>query len=99
MERSQLWNPSLSQLEGACPRDPAFLAPSANSTPPEREHPIPKHPQTRQVSWYCVVVEVALHDRLEPSSGLGHGIVHGPLGRIWARTLRWHLLTHIIFRI
>src|ERR1700686_3588161 len=53
MERSQLWNPPLSQLEGACPRDPAFLAPSANSTPPEREHPIPKHPQTRQVSQDC----------------------------------------------
>ena len=75
MERPRLWNPSLSQLEGARPRDPTFLAPSANSTPPEREHPIPKHPQTRQVSWYREVVEVALHDRLEPSSGLGHGIV------------------------
>jgi len=76
MERSRLRNPALSQLEDARPRDPAFLAPSAKSTPPERQDPIPKHPQTRQVSWYRVVVEVALHDRLEPSSGLGHGIVH-----------------------
>jgi hypothetical protein len=41
----------------------------------KRKHPIPKHPQTRQVSWYRVVVEVGLHDRLEPSTGLGHGIV------------------------
>src|SRR6266852_1450244 len=76
MERSRLRNPSLSQLEDARPGDPAFLAPSAKSSPPERKHPIPKHPQTRQVSWYRVVVEVALHDRLEPSAGLGHGIVH-----------------------
>jgi hypothetical protein len=75
-ERSRLRNPSLSQLEDARPRDPAFLAPSAKSTPPERKHPIPKHAQTLQVSWYRVVVEVALHDRLEPSTGLGHGIVH-----------------------
>ena len=38
--------------------------------------PDPETPQTREVSWYRVVVEVALHDRLEPLSGLGHGIVH-----------------------
>src|ERR1700694_1799689 len=50
MERARLRKPSLSQLEDARPRDPAFLAPSAKSTPPERKHPISKHPQTRQVS-------------------------------------------------
>ena len=75
MERSRLRNPALSQLEDARPRDPAFLAPSAKSTPPERKHPIPKHPQTRQAPWYRVVVEVALHDRFEPLSGLAHGIM------------------------
>jgi hypothetical protein len=76
MERLRLRKPSLSQYKEARPVDPAFLAPSAKSTPPECKHPIPKHPQTRQVSWYRVVVEVALNDRLEPLSGLGHGIVH-----------------------
>ena len=76
MERSRLRNPSLSQNEDARPGDPAFLAPTANGTPPERKHPIPKHTQTREVSRYRVVVEVALYDRLEPLSGLGHGIVH-----------------------
>ena len=76
MERSRLRKPSLSQNEDARPGDPAFLAPSAKSSPPERKHPIPKHAQTREVSWYRVVVEVALHDRLEPLSRLGHGIVH-----------------------
>jgi len=76
MERSRLRKPSLSQLEDARPRDPALLTPTANGTPPERKHPIPKHTQTREVSGYRVVVEVALYDRLEPLSGLGHGIVH-----------------------
>jgi hypothetical protein len=76
MERLRLRNSSLSQLEDARPRDPAFLAPRANGTPPGCKHPIPKHTQTREVSRYRVVVELALYDRLEPLSGLGHGIVH-----------------------
>jgi hypothetical protein len=76
MERMRLRKPALSQSESACPGEPAFLAPATNSSPPERDHPVPKHSQTLEVSWYRVVVEVVLHDRLEPSSGLGHGIMH-----------------------
>ena len=76
MERTRLREPSLGQHESACPVDPVFLAPSANGTPPESQHPIAEHAQTREVSRYRVVVEVALDDRLEPLSGLGHGIVH-----------------------
>src|SRR3989442_14473931 len=76
MERSRLRKPSLSQNEDARPGDPVFLAPTANGTPPEFKHPIPKHTQTREVSRYGVVVEVVLYDRLEPLSGLGHEIVH-----------------------
>jgi hypothetical protein len=76
MERTRLREPSRSQDKGACPVDPVLLTPAAKSTPPEREHPIPKHAQTLEVSWYRVVVEVALHDRLEPLSGLAHGIVY-----------------------
>ena len=53
-----------------------FLATASKRTPPEHKHPIPKHPQARKVSWHRIVVEVALYDRLEPSAGLGHGIVH-----------------------
>jgi hypothetical protein len=73
MERSRLGKPSLSQYKEARPVDPVFLAPSANGTPPESKHPIAEHAQTREVSWYRVVVEVALDDRLEPLSGLGTG--------------------------
>ena len=76
MERSRLRKPSLSQSEDARPGDPAFLASAANSSPPVRQQPIPEHAQTREVSWYRVVVEVSLHDRLEPLPGLRHGIVH-----------------------
>jgi len=74
MERSRLG--AIAEPKDARPGDPVFLAPTASSTPPERKHPIPKHTQTRGVSRYRVVVEVALYDRLEPLSGLGHGIVH-----------------------
>ena len=79
MEHSRLRKPVPSYLEDARPRDPAFLAPSAKSTPPEHQHPIPKQPQTRKVSWYRVVVEVTLHDRLEPSARLCYGIMHAPM--------------------
>jgi hypothetical protein len=56
--------------------EPRFLAPAAQRTPLQRKHPISKHSQTLEVSWYRVAVEVALDDRPEPPSGLGHGIVH-----------------------
>jgi hypothetical protein len=29
-----------------------------------------------EVSWYRIVVEVALHHRFEPLASLGHGVVH-----------------------
>ena len=76
MERSRLRKPSLGQNESARPVNPVFLTPSANGTPPESKHPIAEHAQTREVSWYRVVIEVALDDRPEPSSGLGQRIVH-----------------------
>src|SRR5450432_3502981 len=76
MERSRLRKPSLSQNEDPRPGEPAFLAPAAKDTPPEHKHPIRKHTQTREVSRYRVVVVVALYDRLEPSAGVEHGIVH-----------------------
>jgi hypothetical protein len=55
MERTWLRKPSLSQSESACPGDPVFLAPATNSSPPERDHPVPKHSQTLEVSRYRVI--------------------------------------------
>jgi hypothetical protein len=48
---------------------------------PESRHPLPKYPQAVEVSRYRVVVEVALHDRLEPLSRLRHRVVH-PLAEL-----------------
>ncbi len=76
MERTRLGEPAVSQYKKARPVDSVFVAPTTNGTPPESKHPIAKHAQTLEVSRYRVVVEVALDDRMEPLSGLGHGIVH-----------------------
>ena len=76
MEHSRLRKPALSQSEGALPGDRAFLASVAKCTPPMPKNPLAEHPQTIEVSWYRVVVEVALHHRFEPLTGLWHGIVH-----------------------
>ena len=76
MERTRLGEPAVSQYKKARPVDSVFVAPATNGTPPESKHPIAKHAQTLEVSRYRVVVEVALDDRMEPLSGLGHGIVH-----------------------
>ena len=40
------------------------------------EHSIPEFAEAVEVPRYRVVVEVALHHRLEPLAGLGHRIVH-----------------------
>ena len=58
--------------------NPVFLAPAAESTPPEHQHSVPERRQARKVSWYRVVIEVTLDDRLQPSSGVGQRIVHAP---------------------
>ena len=89
MERTRWRKPSRSQYKGTRPVDPALLASAANSTPPEREHPIPKHAQAREVPGDRIVVEVALHDRLEPLAGLAHGIVH-PLAELLLNLSQLH---------
>ena len=68
--------PSFCQLVEPGPVHPVPLAASAQSPSPESSHPYPEDPQSEEVSRYRVVVEVALHDRLEPSPSLGHWIVH-----------------------
>jgi len=48
MERARFGKPSVSQDKDARPVDPAFLAPAANGTPPERKHPITEYTQAPQ---------------------------------------------------
>jgi len=55
------------------------LAPAAQSAPPQSQQSLSDHRKAVEVAWYRVVVEVTLHDRLEPSSRLSYGIMHAPM--------------------
>jgi len=63
MERSRLGKPLLSHNEDARPVDPAFLAPAANGTPPERKRPIAEYTQALEVSWYRVATFAIRHKK------------------------------------
>ena len=76
MEHSRLRKPSVSQGEGALPGDRAFLAAAAKCMPPMPNRSFPEYAEAVEVPRYRVGVEVALHDRFEPLSGLAHGIMH-----------------------
>ena len=69
-------NPSIDQRPEPFPGHPISLAPPPQRTVPAPDHLSPKAVQTIHIAGNCMVVEVALYDRLEPSPGLGHGIVH-----------------------
>ena len=66
MKNTRLWNPPISQFSHPRPRQVVLLAPMDQHGPPEPNHPIAECGQTVGVARYRVVVEVALHDRLEP---------------------------------
>ena len=53
-----------------------LLAPATEGPPPEPKRAVPERREAFEVSWYCVVVEVTLHDRFEPFASSRHGIVH-----------------------
>ena len=55
-----------------------LLAPMDQHTPPEPDDPIAEGGQAVDVSWYRVVVEVALNDQPEPLAGLRHRLMHTP---------------------
>src|SRR5205807_10533626 len=76
MEHSWLREPSVSYSEHTCPGEPTFLTSAAKRLPPIPSYPTPEDAETGEVSRYRVVVEMALHNRLEPLASLTHGIVH-----------------------
>jgi hypothetical protein len=76
MEHARLRKPALSRGEDTLPGDRALLASAAECVPPMPKHPIPEYAETVKVPRYRIVVEVALHDRFEPLTGLAHRIVH-----------------------
>jgi len=76
MEHARLRNPPFRQSLNSGPVGPVLLAATAESPPPEPSHPLAKYSEAVGISRYRVIVEVALHHRLEPLSGLLRGIVH-----------------------
>ena len=65
MEYSRFRKPACSQSEGTRPRERALVS-AAKCMPPMSKYPLPEYAQTVEVSWDRIVVEVALHNRLEP---------------------------------
>jgi hypothetical protein len=79
MEHPGFRKPSSAQRQHAGPRVPIPLAAATQSVPPQSQQPFSEDRKTVEVSWYRVVVEVALYDRSEPYSRLRHRIVHAPM--------------------
>ena len=75
----RLRKPSSAQREHASPRESVLLTATAKGPPPQAQQSLPEYGQALKVPWYRVVVEVTLHDRLEPSTGLRNGIMHAPV--------------------
>ena len=75
MERAGFRKPPVLQLKHLLPGH-ALLASTAQCVPPEPQQSMPESSQAADVSRDRVVVEVALHDRLEPFASLTHRIVH-----------------------
>ena len=78
MERAGFRKPPVFQLKHLLPWH-ALLASTAQCVPPEPQQSMPELSQAGDVSRDRVVVEVALHDRLEPFASLTHRIVHASM--------------------
>src|ERR1700686_3121512 len=68
--------PPLGNRGHALPRHPTLLTATAQNVPPHAKHPFPEHAEAVQISGYCVVVEVALHNCAEPCAGVRRSVVH-----------------------
>jgi hypothetical protein len=79
MENAYLWDPAGLQTLHSCPVQVITLTATNQDLPPQPSYPKAEHAEGIRVARYRVVVEVALHDRLEPLSGCGHRFVHSLL--------------------
>ena len=75
MEHTGCRKPPCRQSLNSGPVGPVLLSATADP-PPEPSHPLAKYSEAVGVSRFRVIVEVALHHRLEPLSGVLRGIVH-----------------------
>src|ERR1700752_2409752 len=68
-------NPSINQLPEPFPSHPVSLAPTPKRAEPAPDRLSPKAVQTIHIAGHCMVVEVALYDRLQPPPDLGHRLM------------------------
>ena len=79
MEHTRLRKPAIPQPKRAGPRERVLLAPATQPAPPQGQQSLSERRKTVEVSWYRIVVEVSLHDRLEPFPRLSYGIGHASM--------------------
>src|SRR6516164_1021373 len=68
-------NPAIDQRPEPFPGHPISLAPPPQRTVPAPDHLSPKAVQTIHIAGHCMIVEVALYDRLQPLPDLGHWLM------------------------
>src|SRR5215203_6811991 len=75
MQDFRTWNPSIDQRPEAFPFHLGSLATPPKSAVPAPDHLGPKAVETIHVAGYCVVVEIASYDRLQPLPDLSYGLM------------------------
>ncbi|HEY6342515.1 MAG TPA: hypothetical protein VIY49_13555, partial [Bryobacteraceae bacterium] len=78
MKSARPRKPSISQGLHPHPRQAISLASMDQNGPPKPDNPIAKHREIVDISWYHVVVEVAVHDRPEPLASPRDRFMHAP---------------------
>ena len=76
VEHAWARKPALGYCKHALPRQLTLLAAAAKNVPPHANHAFPEHAEAVQISGYCVVVEVALHNCTKPCAGVRRSVVH-----------------------
>jgi hypothetical protein len=76
MKDARNWDPSFLDSSHSRPVQITPLAATNENLPPQPSHPTTEYAEDIGVTRYRVIVEVALHDRLEPLPGDSHRFVH-----------------------
>jgi hypothetical protein len=76
MNDARLRKPPCSESVHSFPIEAMPLTTAEQTTSPKLNHPFSKHLQAVDVAWYRMVVEVAVHNQLEPLPCLRHRIMH-----------------------
>ena len=75
MQDARFRKPALDQFPHARPVQAVPLTATDQCSPPQQSQPKPEHIQAIEIARYRVIVEVTLHDRLQPLPSLLNGIM------------------------